>query len=124
MSNPAEQMEWKADLTKLHGKIMPRSTAAAPDMRTAIEIVGPPEKIRQLSVVGQIVDARSAEQTAAYMVMAVRLILPEWTTAPFWLADNLRIVVRRGPQKITMYGWKIMMGYLPETKMVTLQANH
>lgn len=124
MSNPAEQMTWHANNATLHGKTWPRSTAASPDLRTAIEIIGPPEQIKQISVVGQIVDQSSADQLATYMVMAMRLIVPQWAGATTWLQQSLRNVERRGPQSITMLGWKIKMGYLAETRTVTLKADH
>lgn len=124
MSNPAEQMTWHASNATLHGKVWPRSTAASPDLRTAIEIIGPPAQIKQISVVGQIVDQSSADQLAAYMVMAMRLIAPQWAGATAWLQQSLRTVERHGPQAITMQGWKIKMGYLAETHTVTLKADH
>lgn len=124
MSNPAEHMTWHASNATLHGKVLPRSTAVAPDNRTAIEIIGPPERIKQISVVGQIIDQASADQVAAYVVMAMRLILPQWAGSTAWLTNSLRNVEKRGPQTITMQGWKIKMGYLPETHTVTLQATH
>jgi hypothetical protein len=124
MSNPAESMVWHASNATLHGKVWPRATAAAPDDRAAIEIIGPPERIKQVAVVGQIVDTNSASQVAAYMVMAMRLIAPQWAGATTWLQQSLRAVERRGPQAITMCGWRITMGFLSETHTVTLQATH
>jgi hypothetical protein len=88
MSNPAESMTWIASNARLHGKIYPRSTATAPDMHTAIEIIGPPEQMKQVSVVGQILDQTTADQVATYMVMAMRLILPQWTGANAWLTGS------------------------------------
>lgn len=122
MSNPSESMTWIASNARLHGKIYPRSTASSPDMRTAVEIVGPPEQIKQVSVVGQILDQATADQVATYMVMATRLILPQWAGANAWLSSSLRAVEQRGAQAITMHGWKIRMGWLAESRTVTLQA--
>ena len=114
-------LTWAADLTKLHGKIAPRSTATAPDHRTAIELIGPPEAIRQVSVVGEAVDEASARQAAAYMVMTVKLILPQWTGANRWLTESMRMVKQR-PQAITMQGWKLRMEWLAAARTVTLKV--
>lgn len=121
MTNPAEQMTWQTGEAKLHGKVWPRSTALAPDNRTAIEIIGPPSAIKQMSVVGQIADEGSAKQLATYMAMAIRLILPEWQGANAWLTVSLRMVQRK-PNAITMSGWHIRMEWLKETATVTLKA--
>lgn len=121
--NPAEQMTWQASEAKLHGKVWPRATALAPDNRTAIEIIGPPTTIKQISVVGQIADEVSAKQLATYMAMAMRLILPEWQGANAWLTVSLRMVQRK-PNAITMAGWHIRMEWIEETATVTLKATH
>jgi hypothetical protein len=119
--NPAEHMTWNASETTLHGKVWPRSTAVAPDRRTAIEIVGPPDGIKQLSAVGQIADETSAQQLALYMAMAVQLILPQWQGANAWLTASLRLIQRK-PNAITMSGWHLRMEWLKETATVTLKA--
>jgi hypothetical protein len=119
--NPAEHMAWQAGEAKLHGKIWPRSIATAPDNRTAIEIIGPPSQIKQLSVVGQIADTSSANQLAVYMAMAMQLILPQWQGANAWLTVSLRMVQRK-PNAITITGWHIRMEWLKETATVTLKA--
>lgn len=119
--NPAEHMTWHASETTLHGKAWPRSTAVAPDRRTAIEIIGPPDGIKQLSVVGQIADEPSAQQLALYMAMAVQLILPQWQGANAWLTASLRLIQRK-PNAITMSGWHLHMEWLKETATVTLKA--
>jgi hypothetical protein len=119
--NPAENLTWNADLTKLHGKLMPRSTAIAPDNRAAIELIGPPEHIRQISVAGEVVDEASARQVAAYMVMTVKLILPDWRGANGWLTDSMRMV-KRSDLSITMQGWKLHMTWLETSRTVTLKA--
>ena len=119
--NPAERLIWNADLTKLHGKIVPRSTALSPDNRTAIELIGPPEHICQISVAGEVIDEASARQVAAYMVMTVRMILPQWAGANAWLTDGMRLVKRR-EQAITMQGWKLRMEWMEATKTVALKA--
>jgi len=123
MSNPGESLVWTSDLTQLHGKIVPRATAVAPDNRTAIELIGPPDAIRQISVVGAAADEPSARQVAAAMVMTVRLILPDWAGANRWLTDSMRAVTRK-EQAITMRGWKLRMTWLDATKTVTLKATH
>ena len=117
----ASNLVWNADLTKLHGKIAPRSTATALDHRTAIELIGPPEAIRQVSVAGEAIDEASARQAAAYMVMTVKLILPQWSGANRWLTESMRTVKQR-PQAITMQGWKLRMEWLEATKTITLKA--
>jgi hypothetical protein len=119
--NIAENLTWNADLIKLHGKLMPRSTAVAPDNRAAIELIGPPEYIRQISVAGEVIDEVSARQVAAYMVMTIKLILPQWIGANAWLTGSMRVVKRR-EQAITMHGWKLRMEWLEATKTVTLKA--
>jgi hypothetical protein len=119
--NIAENLTWNADLTKLHGKLMPRSTAVAPDNRAAIELIGPPERIRQISVAGEVIDEASARQVAAYMVMTIKLILPQWAGANAWLTGSMR-VVKRKEQAITMQGWKLRMEWLEASRTVTLKA--
>jgi hypothetical protein len=119
--NPAENLTWNADLTKLHGKLMPRSTALAPDNRAAIELIGPPERIRQISVAGEVIDEAGARQVAAYMVMTIKLILPDWRGANAWLTESMRLVKRR-EQAIVMQGWKLRMTWMEATKTVTLKA--
>lgn len=123
MSNPAEHLTWRRSMGTLHGKPAPRSTATSPDMQTVIDIVGPPDRIRQINVVGVCADAATARQAATYMVMTVRLILPQWGGATSWLTNAYR-EVRTRPQAITMQGWKLRMAWLPETHTVTLQATH
>lgn len=123
MSNPAEQMTWSADLTKLHGKIVPRSTALSPDQRTVVQVIGPPEALRMVEVAGEVTDEASARQVAAYMVMTVRLILPDWPGANRWLTHSMRLVKRK-EQAITMFGWKLRMTWLEASKTVTLKATH
>jgi len=117
----AEELTWTADLTKLHGKILPRSTALAPDQKTTVQVIGNPDAMRAVEVVGEITDEASARQVAACMVMSVRLILPNWAGANKWLTDSLRDVKQR-EQTITMQGWKLRMAWLPETNTVTLRA--
>lgn len=123
MSNPAESMTWRADLTKLHGKIVPRATALAPDQKTVVQVIGPPEALRMAEVAGEITDEASARQVAAYMVMTVRLILPSWPGANRWLTDSMR-QVKRKEQAIVMHGWTLRMTWLPESQTVTLKATH
>lgn len=118
----AEHMQWASDLTELRGKIMPRSTATAPDMRTAIEIIGPPEQVRQISVVGDVVTVDSARQLAQYMVMAMQLILPQWDGANDWLTQSLRLA-KRAPRSVRMHGWNVRMEWLEASKTVTLKAS-
>jgi hypothetical protein len=118
--NPST-LTWNADVTKLHGKIVPRSTATAPDGRTAIELIGPPEHIRQISVVGEAVDEASARQVAASMVLTIKLIVPQWPGANRWLTDCMQ-AVKKKPQSLTMHGWKLRMEWLEATKTVTLKA--
>ena len=91
----AEELTWTADLTKLHGKILPRSTALAPDQKTTVQVIGNPDAMRAVEVVGEITDEASARQVAACMVMSVRLILPNWAGANKWLTDSLRDVKQR-----------------------------
>ena len=123
MSNPAESMHWSSDLTTLHGKIVPRATALAPNQRTVIQVIGPPEAIRLIEVAGEVVDEASARQVAAYMVMTIRLILPAWRGADRWLTDSMKNVKRK-EQALTMFGWKLRMAWLEESKTVTLKATH
>jgi|GEM_PF-5094496 len=117
----AEEMTWTADLTTLHGKILPRSTALAPDHKTVVQVIGNPDAMRAVEVAGEITDEASARQVAACMVMSVRLILPQWAGANRWLTDSMRGVKQR-EQTITMQGWKLRMTWLPETNTVTLRA--
>jgi TP901 family phage tail tape measure protein len=76
MSNPAESMVWHASNATLHGKVWPRATAAAPDDRAAIEIIGPPERIagqvmigalRQVGTIAVDVFAAAAKATASFV---------------------------------------------------------
>jgi len=117
----AEEMTWTADLTTLHGKILPRSTALAPDQKTVVQVIGNPDAMRAVEVAGEITDEASARQVAACMVMSVRLILPQWAGANRWLTESLR-AVKRKEQAITMQGWKLRMTWLPESNTVTLRA--
>lgn len=121
MTNPAEQMTWIADLTTLHGKILPRSTALSPDQKTVVQVIGNPDAMRAVEVAGEVVDEPSARQTAAYMTMSVRLILPDWVGANRWLTDSMR-KVKQHEQGITMQGWKLRMAWQAETSTVTLRA--
>jgi hypothetical protein len=123
MSNPGEQLTWQPGMATLHGKLTPRATATSPDTKTAIELLGPPHAIKQVSVVGQCVDEASARQAAAYMVMTIKLILPTWPGAQGWLTQAFRNV-RTREQAITMQGWKLRMTWLSDTSTVTLQATH
>jgi hypothetical protein len=123
MSNPAESMVWSQDLTTLHGKIVPRATALAPDQKAVVQVIGPPESLRMVEVAGEITDDASARQVAAYMVMTVRLILPQWAGADRWLTQGMR-AVKRKEQAITMQGWKLRMQWQEPTKTVTLKATH
>ena len=121
MSNPGESLTWQQSQGMLHGKPTPIATATAPDLRTVISIAGPPDRIKQISVVGECVDEATARQAATYMVMTVKLILPRWAGANTWLTNAYRNVKAR-PQAITMQGWKLRMTWLSETNTVTLQA--
>ena len=121
MRNPAEQMTWQAGVVMLDCTPWPRSIATAPNNRTAIEIIGPIDQIKQLSVVGQISDCITATQTAAYLAMAIRLILPDWQGANAWLTVSLRMI-QRTPNAITIDGWHLRMEWVRETATVTLKA--
>lgn len=121
MTNPAEQMTWSADLTTLHGKILPRSTALSPDQKTVVQVIGNPDAMRAVEVAGEVVDELSARQAAAYMTMSVRLILPGWHGANKWLTDSMR-KVKQHEQGITMQGWKLRLAWQAETSTVILRA--
>lgn len=122
-ANPGEQLTWRRGMGTLHGRPAPQAIATAPDAKTVISILGPPDRIRQISVVGQCTDESSARQAATYMVMTVKLILPQWAGATAWLTNAYREVKTR-EQRITMQGWKLRMVWLDETATVTLQATH
>lgn len=116
-----ENLKWTTGVGTLHGKPVPRSVALTPDTRTTIEIIGPPTAIKQIVVIGQMIDEASAKQAATYMAISVRIVLPEWQGADAWLAAALRQVKQR-PQKIKIQGWKVWMRWIPELSAVGLQA--
>ena len=117
----AETLQWNVDLTEVSGVIVSRSTAVTPDRRTAIEIIGPPEDLRLISVVGELTTVDGARQLAALMAMAMRLVLPNWRGADPWLAQSLRSV-KRTSHAIAMHGWKVRMEWLSASSTVTLKA--
>lgn len=116
-----EDLTWQTGTATLHGKMVARSMASTPDTRTTIEIIGTPKQIKQLVVAGQMIDEPTAKQAATYMVIAVRLILPQWSGSDAWLAASLRQIKRR-PQTITIHGWKIRMRWIADLNTAALQA--
>ena len=116
-----EELKWATGTGTLHGKPVARSIASTPDARTTIEIIGPPRAIKQIVVVGQMVDEDSAKQAATYMAIAVRLILPQWDGADAWLAAGLRNVKAK-PQTISVHGWRVGVQWMPDLQAVGLQA--
>lgn len=118
-----ENLAWETGIGTLHGKPVPRAVASTPDARTTIEIIGKPGQVKQIVVVGQMIDEATAVQAAQYMAIAMRIVLPQWAGVDAWLAESLR-QVKRKPQSIRMHGWRIGMRWIPELSTVALQASH
>lgn len=116
-----QDLTWQQSEGVLHGKKIVLTNATTPDMKTAIQIFGPPDAIRQVSVVGLIADEASAGQCAVYMALALRLILADWPGADAWLAASLR-GARERTAEITIHGWKLHMVWLKKTSTITLKA--
>lgn len=116
-----EDLVWQTGAATLHGEPVARSIATTPDARTTIEIIGPPEQIKQVVVAAQMLDEATAKQAAAYMAITLRLILPQWAGADAWLAASLR-QIKRHPQTITVQGWNIRMRWIANLNTAALQA--
>lgn len=121
-----KELRWKAGRiaypTQQGGHVLlPRSTATTRDQRTAIEIIGPPNAMRQISLVGEMPSAAPARQAATYAALVLRLIAPEWSDADAWLASALQWV-REAPTGICVDGWQVTITWSAAARTLILKA--
>jgi len=88
-----------------------------------IELIGPPDNLREIDCNVATGSAAGAVQNAAILLTLVKKTLPEWNQGPDWVNAALAEVARTGEARTTFREVKIRLKYLKTLGLVSLSIS-
>lgn len=100
----------------------PRYIGQSADGKTALELIGSPDNIRGITLLGEMsaADLEATRRNGTYAAVCLAIIAPNWTGRDAWLAHELKRLRTTKQTVIRQSGWKIGLKF--ESNRLTFKA--
>lgn len=122
-----EALEWTETTVEVHVKgvgpaIWPRTIGQSSDGKTALELIGGPDNIRSITLLGEMsaADLEATRRNGAYAAVCLAIVAPNWSGRDTWLAHTMRRLRQLRHTTIQQSGWRIRVAF--ERGVFTLRA--
>lgn len=108
---------------KGQGKVTwPRFLGASPDGKTALELIGSPDNIRGLTLLGEMsaADLDATKRNGAYAAVCLAIVCPNWAGRDAWLTHEMKRLRTTKQTIIQKSGWCIGLKF--EAERLTFKA--
>lgn len=103
----------------------PRSIGQSADGKTALELIGHPNNIRVVSLLGEMSasDLEATKRNGAYAAVCLAIVAPQWKGRDQWLSKSMKRLRITRVASIIQNGWQIRMTFDPRTSMFNFKAS-
>lgn len=100
----------------------PRHIGESADGKTALELIGGPDNIRSITLLGEMsaADLDAAQRNGAYAAVCLAIVCPNWMGRDAWLAHEMKRLRITKQVVLNKSGWRIGLRF--EGNTLTLKA--
>lgn len=120
------EVEFKGPPPRTETMAWPRLLGQSADGKTALELIGGPDNIRSIGLLGQMSakDMEATRRNGAYAAVCLAIIAPQWKGRDQWLIKQMKQLATTRSASIIQNGWRILLTFDVRTNWFNLKASH